>query len=112
VDLFHIAAVFLWVLPLYQIGQSSLRGLGAVRSAAWITVGAAWGCTPLFAVALGIGLGMGASGGWIGLGAEIGLAGLLFWWRLRGRSAAWLRLARSSRAALRQHARASVPGLP
>lgn len=91
VGLLQIGAVLVWALPLYQIGQSSLRGIGDVRVAAWIAVSAAWGCTPLFAAVLGFGFGMGARGGWIGLGTEIALAATLFWWRLRGRSGAWLR---------------------
>jgi MATE family multidrug resistance protein len=88
-ELLRIAAVFVWCIPFYHVGQSSLRGLGDVQSAAWITVLAAWGCTPLLAAGLGLGLGMGAPGGWIGLGLEIALASLLFFWRLRQRHETW-----------------------
>lgn len=88
-QLFRIGAVFMWVLPFYQIGQSSLRALGDVQVAAWITVLCAWGCTPLFGMWLGIGLGMGAPGGWIGIGLELGLAAGLFWWRLRTLTRVW-----------------------
>jgi MATE family multidrug resistance protein len=88
-ELFQVAAFFVWALPLYQVGQSSLRAMGDVRAAAWITVGAAWGCTPLFAAVLGLWFGMGARGGWIGLGCELALAAWLFWWRLQGRGAAY-----------------------
>jgi MATE family multidrug resistance protein len=101
VGLFQIGAVLVWALPLYQIGQSSLRGIGDVRVAAWIAVSAAWGCTPLFAAVLGFGFGMGARGGWIGLGTEIALAAALFWWRLRGRSRAWLRQELTTRSSFR-----------
>jgi MATE family multidrug resistance protein len=87
-ELLRIAAVFIWCIPFYHVGQSSLRGLGDVQWAAWITVLAAWGCTPLLAAGLGIGLGMGAPGGWIGLGLEIALASALFFWRLRQRQQA------------------------
>jgi MATE family multidrug resistance protein len=104
-QLCHVAAGLVWLLPLYQIGQSTLRGIGDVRAAAWITVGAAWGCTPLLAAFFGITLGMGAVGGWIGLCIEIALASTLFWWRLRGRGGAWLRHARRFRATLRLDAR-------
>jgi Na+-driven multidrug efflux pump len=78
-----------WCIPFYHVGQSSLRGLGDVQWAAWITVLAAWGCTPLLAAGLGIGLGMGAPGGWIGLGLEIALASVLYFWRLRQRQEPW-----------------------
>jgi MATE family multidrug resistance protein len=93
-ELFQVGAVFVWTLPFYQVGQNSLRAIGDVRVAAWITVGAAWGCTPLFAAVLGLALGMGAWGGWIGLGSELALAAALFWWRLRTSGGAWLRHAR------------------
>jgi MATE family multidrug resistance protein len=97
-ELFKVAAVFVWVLPFYQVGQATLRAIGDVRAAAWITVGAAWGCTPLLAAALGLGLGLGALGGWIGLGCELALAAWLFWRRLHGRGGAWLEHARRLRA--------------
>jgi len=100
-QLFHVAAVFLWWLPFYQIGQSSLRGIGDVRFAATTTVAAAWGCTPLFAALFGLGFGLGAPGGWIGLGLELGVAAAVFWWRLRGRGGAWLRHACRLRTGLR-----------
>ena len=89
-QLLRVAAVFVWALPLYQVGQSSLRALGDVRVAALITVGSAWGCTPLLAAVLGLWLGLGALGGWVGLGAELGLAAWMFWWRLRAQHAAEL----------------------
>jgi MATE family multidrug resistance protein len=108
--LFHLAAVFLLILPFYLVGQSSLRGVGDVRAAAWITVAAAWGGTPLFAAWFGFGLGMGVRGGWVGLGVEFGIAALCFWWRLRGRGGAWLRHARRFRTTLiRAEAAAAKP---
>ena len=69
-----------------------------MRAAAFITVGAAWICTPLFAAVFGLMLGLGAWGGWIGLGAELTLAAGLFWWRLHGRGGVWRRHTRSIRA--------------
>jgi MATE family multidrug resistance protein len=100
VDLYRIGAGCFWFLPLYVIGQGSLRGIGDVRAGAFITVVAAWGCAPLFAAVLGLGLGMGAPGGWFGIAAEFLLAGGCFWWRLR-RNNAWLRQARRIRSSLR-----------
>jgi MATE family multidrug resistance protein len=90
-QLFRVAAVFLLWLPFYQVGQSSLRGMGDVRYAATTTVVAAWVCTPLFAAVFGISFGLGAPGGWMGLGLEIAVAAGAFWWRLRaGGGARWL----------------------
>jgi MATE family multidrug resistance protein len=99
-QLLQVASGFVWILPFYQIGQSSLRGIGDVRAAAGITVFAAWIATPLFAAVLGIGLGLGALGGWLGLAAELLLGAALFWWRLRARSG-WLRNARRFRVRAR-----------
>ncbi|HKP60272.1 MAG TPA: MATE family efflux transporter [Polyangiales bacterium] len=101
VELYRIGAVFVWFVPLYAIGQGSLRGIGDVRAGAIITVIAAWGCAPLFAATLGLGLDMGAPGGWLGIAAEFLLGGACFWWRLRGRGNAWLRQAKRIRSALR-----------
>lgn len=101
VELFRIGGVFVWFMPLYVIGQSTLRSVGDVRAAAWITVAAAWGCTPLFAAFFGLKLGLGAPGGWIGLACEVLLATACFWWRLLGRRLAWVRKARRIRAELR-----------
>jgi MATE family multidrug resistance protein len=100
-QLLQVASGFVWFLPIYQIGQSSLRGIGDVRAAAAITVFAAWIATPLFAAVLGLGLGLGALGGWIGIAAELLLGGLLFWWRLHARSG-WLQHARRFRARVRR----------
>lgn len=108
--LFHVGAVFVWVMPFYVVGQSSLRAIGDVRAAAVITVVAAWGCTPLLAAWFGIGLGLGARGGYIGMAVELALAGALFWWRLLGGGGAWAKNARRFRATLRiARDRISVP---
>jgi MATE family multidrug resistance protein len=105
VQLLHVGAVFVWALPFYSIGQATLRAIGDVRVASLITVATAWGCTPLFAVLFGIVLGLGAEGGYIGLAAEITLAALTFWWRIRGRGGAWLRNVRRFRSELRHVSR-------
>jgi MATE family multidrug resistance protein len=105
VQLLHIGAVFVWALPFYSIGQATLRAIGDVRVASLITVVSAWGCTPVFGVLFGIGLGLGAQGGYIGLTTEIALASFAFWWRIRGRPGAWLRNLRRFRSELRHASR-------
>lgn len=105
VQLLHVGAVFVWALPFYSVGQGTLRAIGDVRVASLITVVAAWGCTPLFAVLFGFGFGLGAQGGYIGIATEITLASATFWWRIRGRGGAWLRNVRRFRSELRQVAR-------
>jgi MATE family multidrug resistance protein len=101
VQLLQIGAVFVWALPFYAIGQSTLRAIGDVRVASLITVVAAWGFTPLFGVLFGFGLGLGARGGYIGLASEVCIAALAFWWRLGGRGGAWTRNVRRFRSELR-----------
>jgi MATE family multidrug resistance protein len=106
VQLLHIAALFVWIWPFYSTGQSTLRAIGDVKAASLITVIAAWGCTPLLAAWLGIGLGLGARGGYIGLAIEIALGSLAFWWRIHGNGGAWVRNLRRFRSELRK---ANVP---
>ena len=102
VQLLQIAAVFVWVWPFYSTGQSTLRAIGDVKAASLITVVAAWGCTPLFSAWFGLGLGLGARGGYIGLAFEITLGALAFWWRIHGERGAWVRSLRRFRSALRK----------
>jgi MATE family multidrug resistance protein len=106
VQLLHIGAIFVWVLPFYSIGQSTLRAIGDVRAASIITVIAAWGCTPIVAVLFGVGFGLGARGGYIGIAIEVLVGALAFWWRIRGRGGAWLRNLRRFRSELRRTTRA------
>jgi MATE family multidrug resistance protein len=101
VQLLHVGAVFVWAIPFYAIGQSTLRAIGDVRAASLITVVAAWVCTPLFGILFGFGLGLGARGGYIGLATEIFIAALAFWWRLEGRGGRWRRNVRRFRSELR-----------
>jgi MATE family multidrug resistance protein len=101
VQLLHIAAVFVWLWPFYSTGQSTLRAIGDVKAASLITVVAAWGCTPLLAAWLGIGMGLGARGGYIGLAIEIALGALAFWWRIHA-GGAWMRNLRRFRSELRK----------
>jgi len=98
VQLLHVGAVFMWTLPFYTVGQGMLRAIGDVRMASLITVVAAWVCTPLLAALFGFGFGLGAQGGYIGMAAELTLASLAFWWRIRGRGGLWLRNVRRFRA--------------
>jgi MATE family multidrug resistance protein len=102
VQLLHIAAGFVWLWPFYSAGQSTLRAIGDVKAASLITVLAAWGCTPLLAAWFGLGLGLGACGGYIGLTIEIALGSLALWWRIHGNGGAWVRNLRRFRSELRR----------
>ncbi|HET8937160.1 MAG TPA: MATE family efflux transporter [Polyangiales bacterium] len=102
VQLLRIAAGFVFIWPFYSIGQATLRAIGDVKAASIITVIAAWGCTPLFAAWFGIGLGLGAPGGYFGIATEVVVGALAFWWRIRGDGAAWVRNLRRFRSELRR----------
>lgn len=85
--LLYVAAVFQIADAANIIAASILRGVGDVRYAAMLGIGCAWVCTPPLTWLLGVELGLGALGGWIGLCAEISLCAALLWRRLR--SGAW-----------------------
>lgn len=100
----------LWVAAAFQIFDGAnaiarcvLRGTGDVRYPAVIAVVIAWVSTPPLAWLLGVRLGWGALGGWLGLCAEIVVGSSLLWWRLERGS--WRRAAEASRERL-----ASEPG--
>lgn len=100
----------LWVAAAFQIFDGAnaiarcvLRGTGDVRYPAVIAVVIAWVSTPPLAWLLGVRLGWGALGGWLGLCAEIVVGSSLLWWRLERGS--WRKAAQASRERL-----ASEPG--
>jgi multidrug resistance protein, MATE family len=101
VQMLHVAAAFVWLWPFYSTGQSTLRAIGDVKVASFITVAVAWGGMPLFAAGFGIGMGLGALGGYLGLAMELVIGSLAFWWRLQA-GGAWVRNLRRFRAELRR----------
>ncbi len=94
-DLLLVAALFPIVDGIGVVGRGALRGAGDVRWPALVGVLAAWALTPLSTWTLGLWLGMGAKGAWLGLCGEILLASTLFWYRLEG--GGWWRPARRTR---------------
>ncbi|MBK8994763.1 MAG: MATE family efflux transporter [Myxococcales bacterium] len=105
-----VTVKLLWVAAAFQIFDGAnaiarcvLRGTGDVRYPAVIAVVIAWVSTPPLAWFLGVRLGWGALGGWLGLCAEIVVGSSLLWWRLERGS--WRKAAEASRERL-----ASEPG--
>lgn len=96
--LLHVAAAFQVADAANIVARGILRGTGDVRFPAIIGIAASWSLTPPLAWLLGMHLGLGALGGWIGLCAEIVATAGLFWWRLLG--GGWRRAAARSRAVL------------
>ena len=60
----------------------TLRGVGDAVYPAFVGVVTAWLVTPPLAAALGLGLGWGAAGGWLGLTLEIFVGAAILWRRL------------------------------
>ncbi len=107
VQLLYVAAVFQLFDGANGVARSVLRGTGDVRFPAVIAVTIAWLCTPTFTWLLGVRLGLGALGGWLGLCAEIVAGAAVLWWRLeRG---GWRPAAQRSRAEL--EARPKAPAI-
>lgn len=98
VRLLLVASVFQVFDAANIIARSVLRGTGDVRAAALIGIVTAWAMTPPLTWLLGMHLGWGALGGWIGLCLEVIAGAVLLWARLRRGS--WRHHAAESRANL------------
>ncbi|MEZ4226215.1 MAG: MATE family efflux transporter [Polyangiaceae bacterium] len=84
--LLWIAAAFQLTDAAHAVARSVLRGTGDVRFPAVLSVVTTWIVLPTSTWLLGIALGWGAVGAWLGLSFEIGMGAGLLWWRLaRGR---------------------------
>ncbi len=89
--LLHVSLAFLVADAANVIARGVLRGASDVRYAAIVGIATSWLTTPPLAWLLGIRLGLGAVGGWIGLAIEIVVGAGLFWlrvWRSGWRPAA------------------------
>lgn len=82
VMLVHVSLAFLVADAANVIARGVLRGASDVRYAAIVGIATSWLTTPPLAWALGVGLGLGAVGGWIGLAVEIIVGASLFWLRV------------------------------
>ena len=96
--LLFVAAAFNLFDGAAVVARCVLRGAGDVRYPAVLCVLTAWVCTPPLTLLLGVTLGLGALGGWLGLCAEIIVGALILWHRLIKEH--WLSAARRSRAEL------------
>jgi MATE family multidrug resistance protein len=96
--LLYVAAVFNLFDGANVVARCVLRGAGDVRYPAVLSVLTAWVSTPPLTLLLGIALGLGALGGWLGLCAEIIVGALILWRRLIKEQ--WMAAARRSRAEL------------
>ena len=98
VDLLHIAAAFQVFDAANMVARGALRGAGDVRYPAVVGVLTSWVSTPPLCWLLGYRLGLGASGGWLGICLEVLVGGALVWRRLASRR--WAGAAVAARASL------------
>jgi MATE family multidrug resistance protein len=85
---------------LYIVGAAVLRGVGDIRYATIAMVVIAWVVTPPLAAVLGIGMGLGALGGWLALFCEWMTGAVVLWARVESRK--WTSSAARSRERLTQ----------
>jgi len=96
--LVHVSLAFLIADAANVIARGVLRGASDVRYAAVVGIATSWLTTPPLTWALGVGCGLGAVGGWIGLSVEIVVGASLFWLRvIRG---GWRPAAAAARRAI------------
>ncbi|WP_312981318.1 EmmdR/YeeO family multidrug/toxin efflux MATE transporter [Atlantibacter sp.] len=65
-----------WVLP------AGLKGARDARFAMWVTMLGMWGCRVIAGYVLGIMLGMGVIGVWLGMFLDWAVRGVFFYWRM------------------------------
>jgi MATE family multidrug resistance protein len=104
--LLEVSAALTLLFSVYVIPRAVLRGVGSERFAAAVTVVVAWLFPVPAAYWLGLRLGWGAVGGWVGLCAEVTAGLVILWWRLG--SNGWL--AGAERARMRVLATHRVRG--
>jgi len=80
--LVHVSLAFLVADAANVIARGVLRGASDVRYAAMVGIATSWLTTPPLAWLLGMRMGQGAVGGWIGLAIEIIVGASLFWLRV------------------------------
>jgi multidrug resistance protein, MATE family len=80
--LVHVGLAFLVADAANVIARGVLRGASDVRYAAVVGIATSWLTTPPLTWLLGLHLGWGVVGGWIGLALEIFVGASLFWWRV------------------------------
>jgi multidrug resistance protein, MATE family len=78
-----IAAGLQWVNSAFTVFKGALRGFGALRYVAVVSVVCAWLFTPGLTWYFGYHLGWGAAGGWFGLSVEIAAGTLCLAYRAR-----------------------------
>jgi len=90
-----------WVLP------AGLKGARDARFAMWVTMLGMWGCRVVAGYVLGIMLGMGVVGVWLGMFLDWAVRGLFFYWRMI--SGRWLqKYPRSKKTAVTRQAAAQT----
>ena len=83
-ELLVVAAAFQVFDAIATVALMALNGAGDTRFTMVTNVAAAWLVKVPVGTALALGLGLGATGAWLGLTAEIVVLSVLWTWRVRG----------------------------
>jgi MATE family multidrug resistance protein len=83
----QVAVLLQLINAVFLVLKGALRGFGALRYVAWVTVGCAWLFTPPLTWLFAYQLGLGAAGGWLALTVEVCVGSALVFWRLQRHAA-------------------------
>ncbi|MBS0847002.1 EmmdR/YeeO family multidrug/toxin efflux MATE transporter [Citrobacter sp. JGM124] len=91
----HVVVVLLWLnaafMPIWAASwvlPAGLKGARDARFAMWVSMVGMWGCRVIAGYTLGVVLGMGVVGVWLGMFLDWAVRGACFYWRLA--SGRWL----------------------
>lgn len=88
-ELLWLNAAFMPIWALSWVLPCGFKGARDVRFTMYVSMFSMWGCRVVVGYILGIVLGMGVIGVWLGMFLDWGVRGTLFWWRLA--SGRWLK---------------------
>ena len=109
VGLLYVAAAFQLFDAANVVARGALRGTGDVRFSTTVAVGVAWLLGLPTAAWLGLHLGLGVVGAWVGLAFDIACGAGLLWWRLEREH--WKAAARRARLGLERAGTALQPAV-
>lgn len=88
-DVIHVVVVLLWMnaafMPIWAASwvlPAGLKGARDARFAMWVSMVGMWGCRVVAGYTLGVVLGMGVVGVWLGMFLDWAVRGACFYWRM------------------------------
>ncbi|MEE3664471.1 EmmdR/YeeO family multidrug/toxin efflux MATE transporter [Brenneria sp. g21c3] len=88
-DVKHVVVILIWLnalfMPIWAVSwvlPAGLKGARDARFAMWVSMLGMWGCRVVAGYTLGIVLGMGVVGIWLGMFLDWAVRGAFFYWRM------------------------------